>query len=76
MNPEVANRRRVNESLTAYHKRLRHVASLIKAYLRGYPATHSSDGREYVVGPHKTHGPRPGLHCGTLVKYPKLPLAA
>lgn len=70
MNVEIANVRQPGEKRKAYRERLKKVAALIKHYLRGYPATHSRDGREYVVGPRRKHQPQDHNPRGTLVKAP------
>jgi len=79
------NHRLPGESAVEYRVRRREARKMVGARLKhGIPALRSKDGREYVNGPHRSHGPHevvakgsahlPGyfpprvMHPGTLVK--------
>lgn len=72
MNFAISNRRRISESFRAYRARLRGMTRAIDEYLRqGVSATPrpvKGEEQQYVVGPHRTHAPVAGRHCGTLIK--------
>lgn len=53
----IVNHRLPGENFLAYRERRRFVNRIIESALKGRYATHSKDGRKYIVGPFWKHKP-------------------